>query len=110
MNYIVLDLEWNQPLTEQDTITDPFPFDSEIIEIGAVKLDENFAAVEEFKATLEFAIEQARTEGALHALETAALLAEAESNRYSSTWGEGSAGDKALLNVAREIRARKGEQ
>ena len=45
MNYIVLDFEWNQPLTEQDTIIDPFPFDSEIIEIGAVKLDETFAAV-----------------------------------------------------------------
>ena len=36
MNYIVLDFEWNQPLTEQDTISDTFPFDSEIIEIGAV--------------------------------------------------------------------------
>ena len=52
MNYIVLDFEWNQPLTEQDTITDPFPFDSEIIEIGAVKLDENFAAVGEFKTLI----------------------------------------------------------
>ncbi len=67
-------------------------------------------AVELFAAELEAAIEQARTEGALHALETAAIIAEAESNRYSSTWGENSAGDKALLNVAREIRARKGEQ
>ena len=52
MNYIVLDFEWNQPLTEQDTITDPFPFDSEIIEIGAVKLDETFAAVGEFKTLI----------------------------------------------------------
>ena len=52
MNYIVLDFEWNQPLTEQDTITDPFPFDSEIIEIGAIKLDETFAAVGEFKTLI----------------------------------------------------------
>ena len=49
MHYIVLDFEWNQPLTEKGTITDPFFFDSEIIQIGAVKLDESFAAVDEFK-------------------------------------------------------------
>ena len=52
MYYIVLDFEWNQPLTDRDMLTDPFPFDSEIIEIGAVKLDESFAAVEEFKTLI----------------------------------------------------------
>lgn len=49
MHYIVLDFEWNQPLREKDMITNPFPFDSEIIQIGAVKLDENFNEVDEFK-------------------------------------------------------------
>lgn len=38
-SYIVLDLEWNQPMSGQETITRPFRFDSEIIEIGALKLN-----------------------------------------------------------------------
>lgn len=33
-SYIVLDLEWNQPLDRDSTIREPFFFDSEIIEIG----------------------------------------------------------------------------
>lgn len=49
MHYIVLDFEWNQPLAEKNTITEPFFFDSEIIQIGAVKLGENFVALDEFK-------------------------------------------------------------
>lgn len=49
MHYIVLDFEWNQPLSEKEMIMEPFPFDSEIIEIGAVKLDESFHSVDEFK-------------------------------------------------------------
>ncbi len=48
MNYIVLDLEWNQPLDERATIKDPFIFDSEIIEIGAIRLNENFEGADSF--------------------------------------------------------------
>ncbi len=48
MNYIVLDMEWNQPYNEQALITAPFAFDSEIIEIGAVKLGDDFEPVDEF--------------------------------------------------------------
>lgn len=45
-NYIVFDLEWNQsPHGKADSIEE-FPF--EIIEIGAVKLDEAFRQTEEF--------------------------------------------------------------
>ena len=45
-NYIIFDLEWNQsPRGREDSVAD-FPF--EIIEIGAVKLDENFQMVDEF--------------------------------------------------------------
>lgn len=45
-NYIVFDLEWNQSSTgKADSIAD-FPF--EIIEIGAVKLDEQFQILDEF--------------------------------------------------------------
>lgn len=45
-NYIIFDLEWNQsPRGREDSVAD-FPF--EIIEIGAVKLDEKFQMVDEF--------------------------------------------------------------
>jgi DNA polymerase III epsilon subunit-like protein len=47
MNYIVLDLEWNQSgCTSDDMPVDGLPF--EIIEIGAVKLNENREYVDEF--------------------------------------------------------------
>ena len=50
MQYIVLDLEWNQPRAEQKIITEPILFDSEIIEFGAVKLNERFEAVDTFRS------------------------------------------------------------
>ena len=47
MNYIVLDLEWNQSeCTSEDMPVDGLPF--EIIEIGAVKLNENIEYEGEF--------------------------------------------------------------
>ena len=46
MNYIVLDLEWNQAAYKIDEEED-LPF--EIIEIGAVKLDENGVILEEYQ-------------------------------------------------------------
>lgn len=46
---IVLDLEWNQPLDAGGAIREPFFFDSEIIEIGALKLNEQLEVVDEFK-------------------------------------------------------------
>ena len=39
MNYIVLDLEWNQPLSPQRRIREPFNLSGEIIQLGAVKID-----------------------------------------------------------------------
>ncbi len=45
-NYIVFDLEWNQSPHGKADLVEECPF--EIIEIGAVKLDENFAMVDEF--------------------------------------------------------------
>lgn len=48
MNYIIVDFEWNQPASEATTITEPIRFDSEIIEIGAVKVNENFDRINEF--------------------------------------------------------------
>lgn len=49
MNYIVLDLEWNQRLKDQDRITEPVRLRGEIIQIGAVKLDESCRVTDTFK-------------------------------------------------------------
>ena len=49
MNYIIFDLEWNQPADERSTVQDPVYLHGEIIEIGAVKLDENFCPVDELR-------------------------------------------------------------
>ena len=39
MNYIVLDLEWNQPLSPQRMVREPFILSGEIIQFGAVRID-----------------------------------------------------------------------
>jgi len=39
MVFIVLDLEWNQPLSPQRMVREPFNLGGEIIQIGAVKID-----------------------------------------------------------------------
>ena len=36
MNYIIFDLEWNQPADERSTVQDPVYLNGEIIDIGAV--------------------------------------------------------------------------
>lgn len=54
MNYIVLDLEWNQG---QKTDTKDIP-SFEIIEIGAVKLDEKFHIVDTFQSLIRPQIHQ----------------------------------------------------
>ena len=46
MKYIVFDLEWNQGSPSKEGADKSLPF--EIIEIGAVKLDENFQPVDSF--------------------------------------------------------------
>ncbi len=50
MNYIILDFEWNQPVSENTTVHSPIRFDSEIIEIGAVRLDDSFEKTGEFQS------------------------------------------------------------
>jgi len=49
MNYIVIDLEWNQAMSSDSSVFNKLPIHlrGEIIEIGAVKLDENFQPTEE---------------------------------------------------------------
>lgn len=48
MHYIVLDLEWNQPNRKEDLVTTPVRLHGEIIEIGAVKLNDAFETVDTF--------------------------------------------------------------
>lgn len=47
MNYIVFDLEWNQPAWGVPEVTEPLHLTGEIIEIGAVKLNDAFQTVDE---------------------------------------------------------------
>lgn len=50
MNYIVIDLEWNQSTTGKNKELKSLPF--EIIEIGAVKLNDDFEIIDNFQATI----------------------------------------------------------
>jgi inhibitor of KinA sporulation pathway (predicted exonuclease) len=52
MNYIVLDLEWNQPFSSKNAIKTPVFLKGEIVQIGAVKLNENFDPIGTFKVTV----------------------------------------------------------
>ena len=49
MNYIIFDLEWNQAPNEAAVVKEPLYLSGEIIEIGAVKLDDDFRLVDELK-------------------------------------------------------------
>ncbi len=49
MNYIVLDFEWNQPAHPARMIKKPVSLHGEIVEIGAVKLDEDCKVIDTFK-------------------------------------------------------------
>lgn len=45
MNYVIMDLEWNQPVGRANMITDPVALYGEVIRIGAVKLDSGLAEI-----------------------------------------------------------------
>lgn len=51
MNYIVMDLEWNQSNTGQEEEIATIPF--EIIEIGAVELNDAFVMISEFSSLIK---------------------------------------------------------
>ncbi len=52
MRYIVLDMEWNQPRHFSVAIKNPVHLKGEIIQIGAVKLDENFRTLDTFNVMI----------------------------------------------------------
>lgn len=49
MNYIILDMEWNQALNRAQTVRSPIVLNGEIIQIGAIKADENFNLIDRLK-------------------------------------------------------------
>lgn len=51
MNYIVLDLEWNQSNTGREEVVSRLPF--EIIEIGAIKLNDECVMISEFSELIK---------------------------------------------------------
>lgn len=51
MNYIILDLEWNQSSTGEEEISKLLPF--EIIEIGAIKLNSSRKMIDEFNELIK---------------------------------------------------------
>jgi len=48
MNYVVLDMEWNQAISYADMVKNPVFLTGEIIQIGAVMLNDEFHAVSSF--------------------------------------------------------------
>jgi len=53
MNYIVVDLEWNRAESKARKIKYPITLSGEIIQIGAVKLDENLKEIDEFNMMIK---------------------------------------------------------
>ncbi len=49
MQYIVLDMEWNQAISPKQIVREPVLLTGEIVQIGAVKLDEHFNMTDTFK-------------------------------------------------------------
>ncbi len=49
MNYIIFDLEWNQPPTPEAAVTEPLYVSGEIIQVGAVKLNDAFEVIDELR-------------------------------------------------------------
>lgn len=50
MNYVVVDLEWNQAMSSKSSVFNKLPIHlrGEIIEIGAIKLDDALCPTDEF--------------------------------------------------------------
>lgn len=49
MNYIIMDMEWNQAVSNERMIKKPVMLYGEIIQIGAVKVDESFNYIDKIK-------------------------------------------------------------
>lgn len=52
MNYIILDMEWNQALDRAHVVQSPVVLRGEVIQIGAVKTDESFNFIDRLKINI----------------------------------------------------------
>jgi len=52
MNYIILDMEWNQALDRSRVVQSPVLLRGEVIQIGAVKTDESFNLIDKMKLNI----------------------------------------------------------
>lgn len=52
MNYIILDMEWNQALDRSKVVQSPVMLRGEVIQIGAVKTDEQFNYLDKLKINI----------------------------------------------------------
>ncbi len=52
MNYIILDMEWNQAFDHTKVVQSPVILHGEVIQIGAVKVDEDFNLVDTLKINI----------------------------------------------------------
>lgn len=52
VQYILMDMEWNQAMSKERIVTSPVRLTGEIVQIGAVRLDENFRRTDTFKVTV----------------------------------------------------------
>lgn len=53
MNYIILDMEWNQAKSSRAVVRKPVFLNGEVIQIGAVKLNENFEMTDKIKIAVK---------------------------------------------------------
>jgi len=53
MNYVILDMEWNKPISKQRTVRQPIHLHGEIIQIGAVKVNESFEIMDTFNIMVQ---------------------------------------------------------
>lgn len=52
MQYILMDMEWNQSMSPKRVVTSPVRLVGEIVQIGAIKLDERFHKIDIFKINI----------------------------------------------------------
>ena len=96
MNYVVVDLEWNQAMSSKSSVFNKLPIHlgGEIIEIGAVKLNEDMTPGEEFTIDVKRSSSSAHGAGTGSPSSPGAMTISASWSRTSSSMtltGTGSA-------------------
>lgn len=87
MQNIVIDLEWNQPLGNSLYINEPIRLNGDIIEIGAVKLDDQFRPTDTYRGYVkpQYYTKMHRKVGGLTHIDPNALK---EAPMFEKAWSE----------------------